>query len=50
MQVGLNIHDKHFDSVLRIIVLLYADDTVLFAELAGELQRDIIKRFCIILR
>ena len=38
MQVGLNIHDRYFDSFLRIIILMYADDTVLFAESAEELQ------------
>ena len=38
MQVGLNIHDRYFDSFLRIIILMYADDTVLFAESATELQ------------
>lgn len=37
-QVGLNIYDRHFDSFLRVIVLLYADDTVLFAESEDELQ------------
>ena len=38
MQVGLNIHDQYFNSYLRIIVLLYADDTVLFAESEEELK------------
>ena len=38
MVAGLNIHDKYFDSFLRITELMYADDTVLFAESAEELQ------------
>ena len=38
MKVGLNIHDKYFDLFLRIIILMNADDTVLFAESEEELQ------------
>ena len=45
MQVGLNIHDQYFDSYLRIIVLLYADDTVLFAESEEELKT-LLNDFC----
>ena len=37
-QVGLNIYDQHIYSFLKIIVLLYADDTVLFAENENELE------------
>ena len=45
MQVGLNIHDQYFNSYLRIIVLLYADDTVLFAESEEELKT-LLNDFC----
>ena len=45
IQVGLNIHDQYFNSYLRIIVLLYADDTVLFAESEEELKT-LLNDFC----
>ena len=40
MQVGLNIHEQYFNSYLGIIVLLYADDTVLFAESEQEFKQE----------
>ena len=40
MQVGLNIHDQYFNSYLGIIVLLYAADTVRFAESEEELKQE----------
>ena len=35
---GLNLYDDDLRSFLKIIVLLYADDKVLFAESAEEMQ------------
>ena len=36
--IGLNLYDSDLRSFLKIIVLLYADETVLFAESEEEMQ------------